>query len=227
MHRTAELVGLTRAPDNFLAAIASTAGPPSLQILSDLRVHYWLCISDIQGSLQSGRASAADPTAALQTTRLFATIKAQPSDPRRAATLDLFAIVRTPKGARNASKIRLDNLSKINDDLAAWERHWRPILTGKRSPHVSPAKLNHRNCTLEAQLNGDPLAYTVVQHSAQFVVSLKLPSSSKVSQRAYRLHPAGFHRELSGIHSLDYRTAEVARRRRKRSTDSHIARLGP
>lgn len=131
MHRTAELVGLTRAPDNFLAAVASSSGTPSVEVLSDLRVHYWLCISDIQGSLQSGRASAADSTAALQTTRLFATIKAQPSDPRRAATLELFAIVRTPKGARNASKIRLDNLSKINEELASWERHWRPILAGE------------------------------------------------------------------------------------------------
>lgn len=152
IHRTAELVGLPRAPSAFLAAIASSTAPPSLQILSDLRVHYWLCVADIHGSPQSGRASASDPTAALQTTRLFAALKNQPCDPRRAATLELYAIVRTPKGARNATKLRLDDLGRINDELDDWEEYWKPILT-------------------EAQHNGDPLAYSVLQNMANFVVS--------------------------------------------------------
>jgi hypothetical protein len=153
IHRTAELVGLPRAPDNFLAAVTSPT-PPTTQIISDLRVHYWLCIADIHGSLQSGRASATDPTPALQTTRLFASLKQQFCDPRRAAMLELYAIVRTPKGAKNATKIRLDNLVKINEELDAWEEYWTPILA-------------------ESQGNGDPLAYTVVSNFLQFVVSLE------------------------------------------------------
>lgn len=140
MHRTAELVGLPRAPDNFLAAVTSPT-PPTTQILSDLRVHYWLCIADIHGSLQSGRASATDPAPALQTTRLFSSLKQQPCDPRRAAMLELYAIVRTPKGAKNATKIRLDNLVKINEELDAWEEYWTPILAGTPSPNDDVLKM--------------------------------------------------------------------------------------
>jgi len=69
--------------------------------------------------------------------------------------LELYAIVRTPKGAKNATKIRLDNLVKINEELDAWEEYWTPILA-------------------ESQGNGDPLAYTVVSNFLQFVVSLEL-----------------------------------------------------
>jgi hypothetical protein len=130
IHRTAEFVGLPRAPLTFLSAVASTSTPVPVQVLSDLRVNYWLSVADIHGSLQSGRPAATDPTDALQTTRLFASLKAQPCDPRRAATLELYAVVRTPAG-ENPSKIRLLELARINDELDRWEVYWRPILTGE------------------------------------------------------------------------------------------------
>lgn len=52
--------------------------------------------------------------------------------------LELYAIVRTPKGAKNATKIRLDNLVKINEELDAWEEYWTPILAGEHSPRFEP-----------------------------------------------------------------------------------------
>lgn len=129
IHRTADIVGLPRAPAEFLAASSNTPSTVTSKSLSDLRVHYWLCCADMLGSLQSGRHLATDPSLALQTTRSFAALKAQPCDPRRAATLEVYAIARTPPGADPALK-RLSELGRINDELDEWETYWKPILSG-------------------------------------------------------------------------------------------------
>ena len=103
----------------------------------------------VHGSLQSGRPCQTDPTSALHTTRHFAEAKCLPTDPRRAATLEGYAISRTPVDALSTSKIRLSNLSRMADDFDRWEQYW-------------PSVLEH------AQRNGDSLAYTALT-TFQFV----------------------------------------------------------
>ncbi|KDE09579.1 hypothetical protein MVLG_00474 [Microbotryum lychnidis-dioicae p1A1 Lamole] len=153
IHRTAEAIGLPRAPQAFLAALdASTvpgAPPIDNEVLCRLRTHYALCIADVHGSLQSGRVAATDPTAALETTRAFASLLSSPMDARMAAQLELYAIVRTPRG-QHPFKLRLTQLGRINDELDSWESYWRPILT-------------------PLQNGGDMLAYTLFQGAANFV----------------------------------------------------------
>lgn len=83
--------------------------------------------------------------------------------------LELYAIVRTPKGAKNATKIRMDNLIKINEELDAWEEYWTPILAGEL-PANGLVKSANPLFLIESQGNGDPLAYTVVSNFLQFVV---------------------------------------------------------
>ncbi|SCV71438.1 BQ2448_3026 [Microbotryum intermedium] len=153
IHRTAEAIGLPRAPHAFLAALDASrlpgAPPIDNEVLCRLRTHYALCIADVHGSLQSGRVAATDPTAALETTRAFASLLSSPMDARMAAQLELYAIVRTPRG-QHPFKLRLAQLGRINDELDSWESYWRPILT-------------------PLQNSGDLLAYTLFQGAANFV----------------------------------------------------------
>ncbi|KAL8286710.1 hypothetical protein RQP46_004238 [Phenoliferia psychrophenolica] len=138
MHRTASFLGLPLSPQAYLSAntIANPI-PPAHQ----LRVWYWLCISDVHGSLQSGRPCQTDLTSALTTTRQFAKAKVLPSDPRRAATLESYAIAATPVYAGSTSKIRLLHLQRMADEFERWNQYWPPVLE-------------------HAQRHGDPLAYT-------------------------------------------------------------------
>lgn len=132
VHRAAEIVGLARSPETFLQALesATPSAPVPTKILSDLRLHYWLLIADIHGSLHSGRQTQTDPTNAIRTARLFASLKSQPCDPRRAAMLELYAIAKAPPGI-NAVTYRLNELDHINQELEQWDTHWAPILAGE------------------------------------------------------------------------------------------------
>ena len=58
-----------------------------------------------------------------------------------AATLEGYAIARTPIYASPPSKIRLSNLTRLSEELDRWEQTWPAVLE-------------------QAQLHGDPLAYT-------------------------------------------------------------------
>ncbi|KAM0790777.1 hypothetical protein ACM66B_004626 [Microbotryomycetes sp. NB124-2] len=147
MHRCADLIGMHRAPDRFLSA----AGDPSVlqNALDDLRVYFWLHVADLHGSLQSGRPVSNDVSYALRATRPFADLRNKACDVRSAAALEIYAVATTPKNV-DPSKVRLDNLSKINENIDAWHRYWEPRLA-------------------DAQRTVDPLAYATVQNMATFV----------------------------------------------------------
>lgn len=122
--------------------------------LAEFRLWCTLVAADALGSLQSGRATWTDPTAALKITRRFAALAADPTDVRRAAILELYSIVTVPTSAPAAThpvRYRLEHIVRINAQLDSWKAYWTPILA-------------------EAQKRGDPLAYTVVQTLAQFVI---------------------------------------------------------
>ncbi|KAL8292831.1 hypothetical protein RQP46_000525 [Phenoliferia psychrophenolica] len=140
MHRTSSYLGIPNSAHVYLTAVAGP-GPTPLEATTNLRVWYWLCIADIHGSLQSGRPCQTDPTAALQTTRHFAEARVLPTDPRRAATFEGYAIARTPVDAHSTSQIRLSQLQRCAEDFDRWQQYWPPVLQ-------------------QAQQNGDPLAYT-------------------------------------------------------------------
>lgn len=122
--------------------------------LAEFRLWCTLVAADALGSLQSGRSTWTDPTAALKITRRFAALAADPTDVRRAAILELYSIVTVPPSAPAAThpvRYRLEHITRINAQLDAWREYWTPVLA-------------------DAQKRGDPLAYTVVQTLAQFVI---------------------------------------------------------
>ncbi|KAK4050786.1 hypothetical protein OIV83_003207 [Microbotryomycetes sp. JL201] len=147
IHRCADLIGMHRAPDRFLSA----AGDPSIlqNALADLRVYFWLHVADLHGSLQSGRPVSNDVSYALKATRPFAELRNKACDVRSAAALEIYAVATTPKNV-DPSKVRLDNLAKINENIDAWHRYWEPRLA-------------------DAQRTVDPLAYATVQNMSTFV----------------------------------------------------------
>lgn len=133
VHKMADHIGINHAPKVFVTAVsnASATNPVSTKVLSDLRLHYWLCMADIHGSLHSGRMTATDPSDAVKSARIFAGLRSQPCDPRRAATVELYALARAPNGV-NAVAHRLDELDRINDDLERWSTYWAPILSSEQ-----------------------------------------------------------------------------------------------
>ncbi|GAA6031627.1 hypothetical protein JCM8097_006556 [Rhodosporidiobolus ruineniae] len=159
MRQTSSFLGIQQAPANLAAVLdapASSPVPPAARdrALSDFRIWCTVIAADALGSLQNGRTSWTDGSAALRVARRFASLATDPTDARRAATVELYSIVSVPPSAptrTNPVRYRLEQLSRINAELDAWKAYWTPILA-------------------EAQNKGDPLAYTVVQTIAQFVV---------------------------------------------------------
>ncbi|GAA6061097.1 hypothetical protein JCM10212_006298 [Sporobolomyces blumeae] len=160
IQRTASFLNLQQSPamlqmyfENPNAA-AKAKLPPYEEVLDDYRLWCSLIAADNLGSLQSGRASWADPTSALRVGRKFANLNGDPTDVRRTAILELYSIITVPPSAAAATRpvrYRLEHLSRINAELDQWRAHWSPLL-------------------IEAQQKGDPLAYTVERTLACFVL---------------------------------------------------------
>ncbi|GAA5870033.1 hypothetical protein JCM1840_003563 [Sporobolomyces johnsonii] len=160
IHRTASFLNMHQTPA-FLQvylenpdAAANAKLPPFPDVLSNYRLWCSLIAADALGSLQSGRMSWADPTSALRCARRFAAAANDPTDVRRAAVLELYSIVTVPPSAGAATRPvswRLENLGRINTELEQWRGYWKDRLA-------------------EAQIKGDPLAYTVVRTLACFVL---------------------------------------------------------
>jgi hypothetical protein len=142
--RSAHGVGLHLAPNTFYR-LFSPLGTANIspQVLSDLRLWFFLCICDNHGCLQTGRPGNIDVTGALKVTRLFATIKSLPVDVRVAALTELYSLPARAMISASNRKIDTFHLDRFNNDFAAWEEYWTPLLK-------------------EASLAGDPLAYTAL-----------------------------------------------------------------
>jgi hypothetical protein len=142
--RSAHAVGLHMIPNAFFDCFSPT-GTVSIspQLLSDLRLWFFICASDNHGSIQNGRPGSADCTDALKVTRLFASIKSQPFDVRLAALTELYALPARAMPSRSNGKLYTLDINRFNTEYVLWEDHWTPLLK-------------------EATLAGDPLAYTVL-----------------------------------------------------------------
>jgi hypothetical protein len=66
----------------------------------------------------------------LQTTRLFATLKRQPSDVRLAASVELVALAATALSARTeAGILETEDLRKFDEEMDAWVEYWAPLVS--------------------------------------------------------------------------------------------------
>lgn len=97
------------------------------QVISDLRLFYWLLVVDTHGALTTGRAGQVDIQDALRTTRLFSSLKLQPFDVRLAATVELYATAKIAvstvwTGAERT--IAPHELRKFNKEMDDWEAYW-------------------------------------------------------------------------------------------------------
>ncbi|KAI5476116.1 C6 transcription factor [Pseudohyphozyma bogoriensis] len=146
--QTARTSGLVDAPKRFLVSITNGTTPAA----DDLTLFYRLILGDIHTSLNSGRPMSYDPTEALQTTRTLIALKRHPYDVRMAALLELYSAIR-PRNASASRNSPIHDLLDLNRALDLWEREWTPILA-------------------EAQLGGDPLAYTALQSHRQFCTAV-------------------------------------------------------
>ncbi|BGP50230.1 hypothetical protein JCM10450v2_006146 [Rhodotorula kratochvilovae] len=156
IQRAASFIAVPQSPTLLARVLDNVDLAPAderKRALAEFRLWCTVIAADALGSLQSGRLTWTDPAAALKINRRFAAFAADPTDVRRAATLELYSIVTLPTSAAASSnpvRYRLENLKRINAELDAWRAYWTPVLA-------------------DAQTRGDPLAYTVVQTSAQFV----------------------------------------------------------
>ncbi|BGP10171.1 hypothetical protein JCM10049v2_006054 [Rhodotorula toruloides] len=157
IQRAASFIDIQSSPHRLTPVLDNPTGvgpEERKRALAEFRLWCTLIAADALGSLQSGRITWTDPAAALKNARRFAQLAADPTDVRRASVLELYSIVTVPTSetaALHPVRYRLEQLSRINAQLDAWKSYWTPVLT-------------------EAQNRGDPLAYTVVQTLAQFVV---------------------------------------------------------
>ncbi|GJN92615.1 hypothetical protein Rhopal_005650-T1 [Rhodotorula paludigena] len=157
IQRAASFIGVHQSPALLVRVLDNPdLAPPEerKRALAEFRLWCTVIAADALGSLQSGRLTWTDPAAALRVNRRFAALAADPTDVRRAAVLELYSIVTLPTSAPPSThpvRYRLDHLKQINAELDAWRAYWTPVLT-------------------EAQNKGDPLAYTVLQTLAQFVI---------------------------------------------------------
>ncbi|GAA5969569.1 hypothetical protein JCM11641_008164 [Rhodosporidiobolus odoratus] len=156
IRQATSFLGIHQAPLALTSCLDARppAGAARERTLSDFRTWCTIIAADALGSLQSGRMSWTDPSAALKVARRFASLASDPTDVRRAAVLELYSTVTVPPSvaaSTNPVRYRLDQLVQINAKLDEATRYWMPILA-------------------EAQKKGDPLAYTVVQAQAQFVI---------------------------------------------------------
>lgn len=144
--RISATISLPDIANTFSAAYNSSL-PIDPQILADLRLWYWLCAINTHAAVSIGLVTSVDLTEALQTTRLFASLRLQPYDIRLAATLELYGIVSRPTGVRQG--FTTDDLQSLNRQLDEFERHWEVPLRQAQSI--------------------DNLAYTVIAVFASFV----------------------------------------------------------
>lgn len=144
--RIMSTISLPEIANTFSAAYNSSL-PINPQILADLRLWYWLCAINTHAAVSIGLVTSVDLTEALQTTRLFASLRLQPYDIRLAATLELYGIVSRPTGVRQG--FTTDDLQSLNRQLDEFERHWEHPLRQAQSI--------------------DNLSYTVIAVFASFV----------------------------------------------------------
>lgn len=165
--RTALSISLPSICNTFAKSFdPSSSAPPEL--ISDLRLWYWICIVDAHGALTTGRLGSLDIASTLRTTRLFASLKLQPYDVRLAAMVELYGTAKaaiSQSGFAGARRVPPAELRKLNRDLDDFEAYWSAPLR-------------------EASRRGDSLAWTVVSTFTNFIRIVV--NSSCVPFRSFR-----------------------------------------
>ncbi|GAA5949938.1 hypothetical protein JCM21900_005531 [Sporobolomyces salmonicolor] len=129
--RVAAFIGLPSIATTFAQAFANQhVAPISDEIVAQQRLYLACVFHESHGALQSGKSANFIPQDACKTTRLFATLKKQPSDVRLAASVELVATLSTLLNARKEDgSLEADDLRTYDDELDAWKEYWQPLLT--------------------------------------------------------------------------------------------------
>ncbi|KAH8926498.1 hypothetical protein BT69DRAFT_1348023 [Atractiella rhizophila] len=126
-----------------LSTVSQVADPENFhEVLSAVRAYFLLLCTDTQAALQSGRpAGILDPTEALKSLRLFASIRDQPSDVRLAGMVELWNVARSapfyPVGEQDEAK-EVKALDLCHLDLERWRQYWPKTLRETNSYASDP-----------------------------------------------------------------------------------------
>lgn len=137
--RVSAFIGLPSITTSFARAFANQhITPIPDQIIAEQRMYFACVFHESHGALQSGKPANFIPHEALKTTRLFATVKQQPSDVRLAASVELAATAATVLGRRQEGDfIELDDLRRFDEEMDAWSEHWTPILSSETEDELA------------------------------------------------------------------------------------------
>ncbi|GAA6020377.1 hypothetical protein JCM11491_000330 [Sporobolomyces phaffii] len=149
--RVSAFIGLPAIATSFAQAFANQhVQPIPDDVIAKQRLYLALIFHESHGALQSGKSANFVPHDACRTTRLFASLRAQPTDVRLAASVELVATVSTLLHARqeHCGLITADELARHDDEMRDWAEYWSPLLATDQS--------------------GDPLAWSVFYPYASF-----------------------------------------------------------
>ncbi|KAM0754849.1 hypothetical protein T439DRAFT_123529 [Meredithblackwellia eburnea MCA 4105] len=123
-------IGLPSITVTFARAFANQHNVPIPDdIINDQRLYFAYIWHSMHGGLQSGASVDPIPSDALKTTRLFATLRKEPSDVRLAASVELAAIASALLTTRlEGDKVEAEDLARFDQEMDTWNDYWVPIL---------------------------------------------------------------------------------------------------
>ncbi|GAA5976295.1 hypothetical protein JCM10908_005445 [Rhodotorula pacifica] len=129
--RVSAFVGLPSIANAFAQAFANQhLSPIPEEIISQQRLYLGCVFHESHGAIQSGKSANFVPQEACKTTRLFATLKRQPSDVRLAASVELVALAANALQSRTeAGILDADGLRRFDDEFEAWMEYWAPLVS--------------------------------------------------------------------------------------------------
>ncbi|GAA5898811.1 Urc2p [Sporobolomyces salmoneus] len=148
--RVSAFIGLPSIATSFAQAFANQhVQPVPEEVIAKQRLYLALIFHESHGALQSGKSANFVPQDACKTTRLFASLKGQPTDVRLAASVELVATLSTLLSSRKENGLLEEaDLNRWEEEMKSWEEYWEPLLS---SPETR-----------------DPLAWSVFYPYASF-----------------------------------------------------------
>ncbi|GAA5946713.1 hypothetical protein JCM3765_000358 [Sporobolomyces pararoseus] len=148
--RVSAFINLPSAATSFAQAFANQQNAPlPVDVIARQRLYLALIFHESHGALQSGKSANFIPQDACKTTRLFASLRDQPTDVRLAASVELVATLSTLLNSRKENGLlEEEELNRWEEEMKSWEEYWEPLLS---SPETQ-----------------DPLAWSVFYPYASF-----------------------------------------------------------
>ncbi|GAA5938326.1 Zn(II)2Cys6 transcription factor domain-containing protein [Sporobolomyces koalae] len=124
-------IGLPSIATTFAQAFANQHNAPiPEEIIAQQRLYLALIFHESHGALQSGKAANLVPQDACKTTRLFASLRNQPTDVRLAASAELVATLSSLLASRRENGVfDEDNLRRYDQEMDSWTEYWQPLLS--------------------------------------------------------------------------------------------------